>query len=63
MPDKKSFLLRIAPEIYDAIGGWAADELRSMNGQVEFLLRQALAGAGRLPKHERGEQREMRRHT
>ena len=63
MPDKKSFLLRIAPEIHDALAGWAAEELRSMNGQVEFLLRQALAGAGRLPKHNRGEQPGMRNHT
>lgn len=63
MAEKKSFLLCIAPEVYDALAGWAADELRSMNGQVEFLLRQALAGAGRLPKGDRAEQREMRRHT
>jgi len=48
MPDKKSFLLRIGPEIYDALGVWAAEELRSINGQVEFLLRQALIDAGRL---------------
>ncbi len=62
MPDKKSFLLRISPEVYDALAGWAAEELRSMNGQVEFLLRQALVAAGRLPKQDRGGQREMRRH-
>ena len=49
MPDKKSFLLRIAPEVYDSLAGWAAEELRSMNGQVEFLLRDALSKAGRLP--------------
>ncbi len=48
MPDKKSFLLRIAPEVYDALAGWAAEELRSINGQVEFLLRQSLVDAGRL---------------
>jgi hypothetical protein len=50
MPDKKSFLLRIGPEVYDALAGWAAEELRSMNGQVEFLLRKALIEAGRLPR-------------
>ncbi len=50
MPDKKSFLLRIAPEVYDALAGWAAEELRSINGQVEFLLRRSLAEAGRLPR-------------
>jgi hypothetical protein len=48
MPEKKSFLLRIAPEIYDALAVWASEELRSVNGQVEFLLREALAEAGRL---------------
>jgi hypothetical protein len=55
MPEKKSFLLRIAPEVYDAIAAWAAEELRSMNGQVEFLLRQALAEAGRLHRQTRRE--------
>ena len=48
MADKKSFLLRISPELYDALASWAGDELRSMNGQIEFLLRQALVDAGRL---------------
>jgi hypothetical protein len=48
--DKKSFLLRITPDLYDALAAWAGEELRSMNGQIEFLLRQALADAGRL-KH------------
>ncbi len=53
MPEKKSFLLRIAPEIYDALAAWASEELRSVNGQVEFLLRQSLAEAGRLGKASR----------
>jgi len=48
MPEKKSFLLRIAPEVYDALALWASEELRSVNGQVEFLLRQALSETGRL---------------
>jgi hypothetical protein len=48
--DKKSFLLRMSPELYDALAGWAGQELRSMNGQIEFLLRQALADAGRLTR-------------
>ena len=51
MTDKKSFLLRMSPELYDAMAAWAGEELRSMNGQIEFLLRQALADAGRLPRH------------
>jgi hypothetical protein len=49
MADKKSFLLRMSPELYDALAMWSEQELRSMNGQIEFLLRQALADAGRLP--------------
>ena len=55
MPEKKSFLLRIAPEVYDALAVMAAEELRSVNGQVEFLLRDALARAGRLGKTPRDE--------
>ena len=47
MAERKAFLLRIDPELYDALARWAADELRSLNGQIEFLLRQATAEAGR----------------
>jgi hypothetical protein len=50
MAEKKSFLLRISPEIFDALSRWAEDDLRSLNGQIEYLLRQALAQAGRLPQ-------------
>lgn len=46
---RKSFLLRIDADLYAALSRWAADELRSLNGQIEFLLRRALVGAGRLP--------------
>ena len=45
---RKSFLLRIDPKLYAALERWAADELRSVNGQIEFLLREALKRAGRL---------------
>ncbi|MDZ7640185.1 MAG: Arc family DNA-binding protein [Bryobacterales bacterium] len=45
---KKSFLLRIDEEVYDALRRWADDELRSLNGEIEFLLRRALAERGRL---------------
>jgi hypothetical protein len=41
-------LLRIDPELYDALQRWAGDELRSLNGQIEFLLRRAALDAGRL---------------
>jgi hypothetical protein len=49
MPDKKSFPLRLDPEIYDALQRWAAAEFRSVNGQIEYLLRSALRDASRLP--------------
>ena len=48
MPDRKPFLLRLDPETFTALQRWAADDLRSVNGQIEFLLRRALADAGRL---------------
>jgi len=47
--ERKSLLLRLDPAVHDALAGWAADELRSTNAQIEFLLRRALADAGRLP--------------
>jgi len=49
--DRKPLLLRIDPAVHDALARWAADELRSTNAQIEFLLRRALAEAGRLPDH------------
>ncbi len=51
MSERKSVLLRLDPAVYDALAKWAADELRSTNAQIEFLLRRALADAGRLPGH------------
>jgi hypothetical protein len=47
MAEKKRFLLRIDPEVYRALEKWAADDLRSVNAQVEFLLKEALSRAGR----------------
>jgi hypothetical protein len=49
MPPRKSFLLRIDPAILEALQRWANDDLRSLNGQIEFLLRRALAEARRQP--------------
>jgi hypothetical protein len=49
MAERKPFLLRLDPETYAALQRWAADDLRSVNGQVEFLLRRALVEARRLP--------------
>ena len=50
MAERKPFLLRLDPATHQALEKWAADELRSLNGQLEFLLREALRQAGRLPK-------------
>jgi len=47
--ERKSILLRLDPAVHDALARWAADELRSTNAQIEFLLRRALDDAGRLP--------------
>lgn len=52
MAKRKSFLLRIDPKLHAALERWAADELRSVNAQIEFLLRQALKRAGRLKPDE-----------
>ncbi|KIX78884.1 hypothetical protein SF12_06975, partial [Streptomyces sp. MBRL 601] len=46
---RKQVLLRLDPLVHDALARWAADELRSTNAQIEFLLRRALSEAGRLP--------------
>ncbi|MDP9951858.1 hypothetical protein [Streptomyces vinaceus] len=46
---RKQTLLRLDPAVHDALARWASDELRSTNAQIEFLLRRALAEAGRLP--------------
>ncbi len=48
MAARNSFLLRIDPRILAALRKWAGDELRSVNGQIEYVLRRALADAGRL---------------
>ena len=48
MPGEKRFLLRLDPRLYRAIRRWADDDLRSVNGQIEYLLRRALREAGRL---------------
>ena len=50
MSERKPFLLRLDPKLHEALQRWADDELRSLNSQIEFVLRQALAERGRLPK-------------
>lgn len=49
MADRKPFLLRMDRQLLDALQRWANDDLRSLNGQIEFVLRRALQQAGRLP--------------
>ena len=50
MAERKPFLLRIDDRILEQLKRWADDELRSLNGQIEFLLRDSLERAGRLKK-------------
>ncbi|GAB3436023.1 type II toxin-antitoxin system antitoxin [Actinophytocola sediminis] len=54
MAERKKVLLRLDPAVHDAIARWAADELRSANAQIEFLLRRSLSQAGRLPDNAGG---------
>ncbi|MBF9133653.1 hypothetical protein I0C86_32665 [Plantactinospora sp. S1510] len=53
MAERKKLLLRIDPQVYDAIARWAADDLRSVNAQIEYALRLALRSAGRPPRSAR----------
>jgi hypothetical protein len=48
MADRKPFLLRIDPAVLDALQKWAADDLRSLNAQIEFVLRRSLQQEGRV---------------
>jgi hypothetical protein len=60
MAERKPFLLRVDPALLEALSRWAADDLRSLNGQIEFLLKRALQAAGRLPPAE-GEKKSTER--
>ncbi|HEY7028261.1 MAG TPA: toxin-antitoxin system HicB family antitoxin [Gemmatimonadales bacterium] len=53
MAERKPFLLRLDPALHEALQRWAADELRSLNGQIEFVLRRATIDAGRLKAEEK----------
>jgi hypothetical protein len=50
MAERKKLLLRLDPAVYEAVARWAADDLRSVNAQIEYALRQALKNAGRAPR-------------
>jgi len=54
---RKAFLLRIDPHVLEAVQRWASDELRSLNGQIEYILRRHLRESGRLPKQSPTEDR------
>jgi hypothetical protein len=58
--DPKRYLLRIDQRLYDALERWAADDLRSVNAQIEFLLRESLRRAGRLPAQDEDQSRATR---
>jgi hypothetical protein len=53
MPESKRFLLRLDPDLFEALRRWAKDDLRSINGQIEFLLSEQVRRSGRLPRTER----------
>jgi hypothetical protein len=53
--ERKAFLLRVDPALYSALERWAADELRSVNAQIEYLLTDAARRAGRAPSREPAE--------
>ncbi|MCI1914441.1 MAG: hypothetical protein LKJ05_01720 [Bifidobacteriaceae bacterium] len=50
MAAKKQYPLRVDPELWKAVEQWSSDELRSVNGQMEYIIRESLKRAGRLPK-------------
>jgi len=59
----KAFLLRVNPEVLDAVQRWADDELRSLNGQIEYLLRRALIDARRTKPRESPHTSKTERHV
>jgi hypothetical protein len=61
MAERKPFLLRLEPSLHQALQRWADDDLRSLNGQLEYLLREALRRAGRDPRGQEGPREEERR--
>ena len=54
MAERKPFLLRVDPAVLEALQQWAADDLRSVNAQIEYVLRDALARAGRVGASKKG---------
>ena len=54
MPERKKLLLRLDPEVYEGIARWAADDIRSVNAQIEYVLVDAARRAGRAPRVAKG---------
>jgi hypothetical protein len=55
LTERKAFLLRLDPALHDALQRWAGAELRSLNAQIEYLLRKSLSESGRLPDEKVGQ--------
>lgn len=55
MSERKAILLRLDPAVHDALAKWAADEMRTTNAQIEYLLRHALTDLGLLPRRDKRE--------
>jgi len=58
--EKKNFVLRLDEQLYEALACWAADEFRSINGQMEWMIHKALQEAGRLPEKKSAEKKEKK---
>ena len=54
MAERKPFLLRVDPELLARLQAWASEDMRSLNGHIEYLLREALKKSGRLPEGAKG---------
>ena len=61
MPERKPFLLRVDPALLESVQRWANDDLRSLNGQIEFLMRKALKDAKRIGEEEEARGRRRRK--
>jgi hypothetical protein len=61
--EKKAYPLRISAEVLDALQRWSNDELRSLNAQIEYVLRDALRKAGRVPKQDDSKQDENKKES
>jgi hypothetical protein len=62
LAERKPFLLRVDPALLEALQRWASDDLRSLNGQIEFLLRRALTEGGRMKGGDRPAHQHQREH-